>query len=162
MDEKSIGMISLQDPLSWRVYIDGVANQKGFGVELVLVSPKKITIGKSLRLDLLAMIDEAEYKALLVGMTMVQKMDKKVIDIFSDSRLVVGQVKGEIEARDVSMQGYLNQLRHLQLQFESFNLLHIPGSGNTHADSLATLVTSSAHNLPRVILVEDQCKPIGV
>ena len=25
MDEKSVGMISLQDPLSWRVYVDGVA-----------------------------------------------------------------------------------------------------------------------------------------
>ena len=29
--------------------------------------------------------------------------------------------------------------------------------GNTHADSLATLATSSAQDLPRVILVEDLC-----
>ena len=42
--------------------------------------------------------------------------------------------------------------------FESFSLLHIPRSGNTHADSLATLATSSAQSLPRVILVEDLCK----
>ena len=26
MDEKSIGMISQQDPLSWKVYVDGAAN----------------------------------------------------------------------------------------------------------------------------------------
>ena len=129
---------------------------------LVLVSSEKITIEKSLRLNFSATNNETKYEALLVGMTMVQKMDRKVIGIFSDSRLVIGQVKGELEARDVRMQGYLNQLRHLQLQFASFNLLHIPRSGNTHADSLATLVTSSTHNLPRVILVEDQCKPIGV
>ena len=64
--------------------------------------------------------------------------------IFFDSRLVVGQVKGELEARDVRMQEYLNQVRHLQSGFESFNLLHISRSGNTHADSLATLATSSA------------------
>ena len=32
---------------------------------------------------------------------------------------------------------------------------HIPRSGNTHADSLATLATSSAQDLPRVVLVED-------
>ena len=51
------------------------------------------------------------------------------------------------------MQEYLNQVR------ESFNLLHIPRSGNTHADSLATLATSSTRGLPRVILVEDLCKP---
>ena len=28
MDEKSVGSISLQEPLSWRVYVDGAANQK--------------------------------------------------------------------------------------------------------------------------------------
>ena len=75
---------------------------------------------------------------------MVQKMGGKVMKIFSDSRLVVGQVKGELEARDVRMQEYLNQVKHLQSGFESFNLLHISRSGNTHADSLATLATSSA------------------
>ena len=71
-------------------------------------------------------------------------------------------MKGELEARDVRMQEYLNQVRHLQLEFESFNLLHIPRSGNTHVDSLATLATSSVHGLPRGILVEDLCKPTGV
>ena len=44
---------------------------------------------------------------------MVQKMGRKAMEIFSDSRLVVGQVRGELEARDVRMQEYLNQVRHL-------------------------------------------------
>ena len=79
--------------------------------------------------------------------------------MFSDSRLVVGQVKGKLEAKDVRMQGYLGQVRHLQSRFESFSLLHIPRNGNTHADSLTTLATSSTQILPRVILVEDLCKP---
>ena len=66
MDGKSVGMISVQDLLSWRVYVDGAANQRGSGVGLVLVSPKKITIEKSLRLDFSATNNEAEYEALLV------------------------------------------------------------------------------------------------
>ena len=49
----------------------------------------------------------------------------------------------------------------MQKKFESFDLQHIPRGGNTHADSLATLATSSAQNLPRVILVEDLGKPSG-
>ena len=76
-------------------------------------------------------------------MSMVQKVGGKAIKMFSDSRLVVGQVGGELKVRDERMQGYLGQVRHLQLKFESFNLLHIPRSENTHADSLATLATSS-------------------
>ena len=131
-------MISQQDPLSWKVYVDGTANQKGSGVGLVLISLEKITIEKSLRLDFSTTNIEAEYEALLVGMAMVQKMGGKAIEIFSDSRLVIGQVKGKLEAKYVRMQGYLNQVRNLQSQFESFNLLHIPRSGNIYANSLAT------------------------
>ena len=57
------------------------------------------------------------------------------------------------------MQEYLNQVKCLQLGFEFFTLQHIPRGGNTHADSLTTFATSSAQDLPRVILVEDLCKP---
>ena len=53
------------------------------------------------------------------------------------------------------MQGYLSQAKHLQLDFESFDVSHVSRSGNTHADSLATLATSSTQGLPRVILVKD-------
>ena len=73
MDEKSVGMVSLQEPLSWRVYIDGTANQKGSEMGLVLVSPEKVTIEKFLRLGFSATNNKVEYEALLVGMTMVQK-----------------------------------------------------------------------------------------
>ena len=62
--------------------------------------------------------------------------------------------------KDERMQGYLSQVKCLQSEFKSFDLLHIPRSGNAHADSLAMLATSSAQNLPRVILVEDLYKPI--
>ena len=88
------------------------------------------------------------------GMTMVQKMGGKAVEMFSDLRLVVGQVTGEMEAKDVRMQEYLNQVTRLLPSFDLFNLSHISKSGNTHADSLATLATSSAGQLPRIILVE--------
>ena len=57
---------------------------------LVLVSPKRITIEKSLRLNFSATNNEAEYEVLLKGMVMVQKMGGKAIRVFSDSKLVVG------------------------------------------------------------------------
>ena len=126
MDEKSIGMISLQDPLPWKVYIDDATNQRGSRVGLVLLSLEKITIEKSLRLAFSATNNEAKYEALLIRMAMVQRMGRKAVEMFSDSRLVVGQVKGELEAREKRMQGYLSQVRHLQSRFKSFNLLHIP------------------------------------
>ena len=118
---------------------------------LVLVSPEKITIEKSLRLNFSATNNEAEYEALLRGMMMVQKMGGKAVRVFSDSKLVVGQVRGDLEARDSRMHEYLGQIKSIQEKFEIFDLSHVPRSGNTHADSLATLATSSAQDLPRVV-----------
>ena len=57
------------------------------------------------------------------------------------------------------MQEYLSQVRSIQTKFEVFDVSHVPRGGNTYADSLATLATSSAQDLPRVILVEDLYTP---
>ena len=126
---------------------------------LVLISPERITIEKSLRLGFSATNNEAEYEALLEGMSMVKKLGRKSVNMLSDSRLIVGQVNGELEVRDERMQEYLDQAKRLRSHFDSFSLLHISRSGNTHADSLTTLATSSAQCLPRVILVEDLHRP---
>ena len=62
-----------------------------------------------------------------------------------------------MEARDTRMQEYLSQVRHIQTKFEFFDLSYIPRNENTHANSLATLTTSSTQDLSQVILVEDLC-----
>ena len=62
MDEKLVGLISMQYPSSWRIYADGAANQWGLGVGLVLISPEKITIEKSLRLGFSATNNETKYE----------------------------------------------------------------------------------------------------
>ena len=136
IDEKLVGTIFQHGLPAWEVYVDGALNQKGSG------------IGKSLRLDFSATNNEAEYETLLMGMVMTQRMGGKSVKLFSNSKLVVGQVKGEFEVKDERMQGYLSQVKCLQSKFDSFDLLHIPRTGNAHADSLAMLATSSAQDLP--------------
>ena len=65
MDGKSVGTISTQGASWWKVYVDGAANQRGSEVGLLLISPKKITIEKSLRLGFSATNNEAKYEVLL-------------------------------------------------------------------------------------------------
>ena len=77
---------------------------------MVLMSPEKVVIEKSLRLNFSTTNNEAKYEVLLVGMAMVQRMGGKSIKLFSNSRLVVGQVGGEFEAKDERMEGYLSQV----------------------------------------------------
>ena len=77
------------------------------------MSSDRITIEKSLRLGFSATNNEAEYEALLVGIAMIKKMGGKAVEVFLNSRLVVGQVKGKLEARDLRMKGYLNRAQRL-------------------------------------------------
>ena len=100
IDEKLVGTISQYCLPMWEVYVNGASNQKGSGVGLILVSPEKVVIEKYLRLDFSATNNKAEYETLVEGMAMVQRMGGKSIRLFSDLRLVVGQVKGEFEAKD--------------------------------------------------------------
>ena len=108
-----VGVASIQALRYWELYVDGAANQRGSGVGLVLVSPEKITIEKSFKLNFSTTNNEAEYKALLKGMQMMQKLGGKAVRVFSDSRLVVGQVRGDLEARDSRMLEYLCLVRNI-------------------------------------------------
>lgn len=77
----------------------GVANQKGFGVGIVLVSPKKIVVEKSLWLCFSATNNEAEYEILLVGMAMVGRLGGEVVEVSSGKlmenlRLEINECKG--------------------------------------------------------------------
>ena len=75
---------------TWEVHVDGALNQKSTGVGLVLTSSEMVTIEKSLSLGFPTTNNEAEYEVLLEGMAMVLRMGGKSIELFSDSRLVVG------------------------------------------------------------------------
>ena len=60
--ERSVGVASIQGLPPWELYVNGVTNQRGSGVGLVLVSPEKITIEKSLRLNFSARIMKRSMK----------------------------------------------------------------------------------------------------
>ena len=77
LGERLVSVAFVQSLPPWELYVVGAANQRGSGVGLVLVSPEKITIKKSLRLNFSATNNEAEYETLLRGMMMVQKMGER-------------------------------------------------------------------------------------
>ena len=152
--------ISVSVVPTWEVYTDGVANRKGAGVGAVLITPEKLVMEKLLRLGFLAMNNEAEYKALLARMAMVNKLKGEVIEVYSDSRLVVGQVNEEFEAQDECMQRYLIRIKQARVQFKGFTLKQITRGQNSHADFLAILATSLGSNLPWVVIVKTCLVPI--
>ena len=76
------------------------------------------------------------------------------MEMFSDSRLVVSQIEGSFAARDHRMSQYLKLFGNLQVDLQKNNVVRVPRSQNSHADSLATLASSLDDCIPRMILVE--------
>ena len=91
----------------WEVYTDEASNRKGAGIRIVLITSKKLIMEKSLWLGFLATNNEAKYETLLAGVAMVKQLGEEAMKLYSDSRLVVGQVNGDFKAQDERMQGYL-------------------------------------------------------
>ena len=78
----------------------------------MLITLKKLIMKKSLRLGFLSTNNEVEYEALLAGVAMVRQLGGEVVELYFDSRLVVGQVNGDFEAQDERMQGYLAKVQN--------------------------------------------------
>ncbi|XP_075669795.1 uncharacterized protein LOC142639518 [Castanea sativa] len=147
--------IGLEHVTPWEVYMDRASNRKGAGVGVVLISPEKLVKEKSLRLGFSATNNEAEYEALLVGAQMARHLGGRIVKLYCDSRLVVGQVNGAFEAKDERMKSYLKRVKGVLSLFESFQVQQVPRGQNAHADSLAMLATSLGSKLPHMVMVED-------
>ncbi|XP_073138654.1 uncharacterized protein [Henckelia pumila] len=77
----------------WRVFVDGVSSSGGSGMGVILVSPTQEKIKIAVKLDFRASNNEAEYEAVVAGMKQAREVGASHIIIYSDSQLVVQQVK---------------------------------------------------------------------
>ena len=87
--------------------MDGASSALGAEARIIVIIPEGIKLEHSFRLGFEASNNEAEYKALLAGLRVVSDLGVKEVEVYSDSRLVVNQVKGSFEAKDPRMMEYL-------------------------------------------------------
>ncbi|KAL5567021.1 hypothetical protein UlMin_030185 [Ulmus minor] len=126
----------------WTLTVDGSSNVNGAGIGLVLTSPEGDLIQQAIRCGFKATNNEAEYEALIAGLNLAKDMGIKKLSIRSDSQLVVNQLLGSYQARDLKMASYLEHIKVLQPAFEEFDISQIPRADNSHADALANLGSS--------------------
>ena len=61
----------------WTLYVDGSSNPKGAGVGIVLEGPNDILIEKSLHFAFRTSNNQAEYEAILSGLSLTRKVGLK-------------------------------------------------------------------------------------
>ena len=112
------------------LYVDGSITNADSGVRLIMVSPEGHLCEHALKFTFKTSNGEAEYKALLAGMEICNALGVIHLTAFSNSQLVVSQVKGEFAARDPSMVAYLAKVKKKSSMFQKFKIEHLLRSEN--------------------------------
>ncbi len=80
--------------------------------------------------------NEAEYRALLLGLEMVPT-DTRSLKIFMDSELIVRQIQGDYQVKSERLRPYFERVERKLDEFEDYTIEHIPREDNKRADELA-------------------------
>jgi len=103
----------------WTLYVDGSKNTKGAGVGIVLEGPNDILIKKSLHFAFKTFNNQAEYEAILVGLSLAREVGVKSLTCKTDSKLTVGHLNDEFQIKDPTLLQYYHLVRKVvQSAFE--------------------------------------------
>ena len=97
----------------WTILTDGSSVQKRGGVGVIINTPKRETLMYGVRLQFLATYNKAEYEVILTRLRIRRALGVKNLLLKSDSKLVLGQIKGEYKAKESKMQKYLKLTNQL-------------------------------------------------
>ncbi|XP_022899405.1 uncharacterized protein LOC111412714 [Olea europaea var. sylvestris] len=138
----------------WKIFVDGSSNDEGSGAGIIMIGPNGEELEYSLRFEFPATNNDAEYEAVITGLRLAARLRISSAEICSDSRLIIGQVTGEFEAKDGKMAAYLMEVKNLQKGFTRFKITKVPRKDNERADTLAKLASANPRRLPRTASVQ--------
>ncbi len=81
--------------------------------------------------------NEAEYRALLMGLETTLKLKFRKVNIHLDSELVVRQMEGMYKIKNSNLGRLAAEARRLLSSFDAFTIQHVPRHLNREADRLA-------------------------
>ncbi|XP_074277909.1 uncharacterized protein LOC141601520 [Silene latifolia] len=123
----------------WDLYFDGASSSMGYGVGILLISPKGEHVPVSIKLDFLATNNAAEYEACLLGLRSAISLNIKKLLVHGDSYLVINQVTESWKIKINSPAPYHAKIEELEKYFEEIQYVHLPREENQFADALSKL-----------------------
>ncbi|XP_072090659.1 uncharacterized protein [Arachis hypogaea] len=88
----------------WKLHVDGASNQTFGGAGIILESPNGVVYEQSVRFEFPISNNQAEYEALIGGLTLATEVGARRLEVCSDSQVVTSQVNGSYQAKDPLLQ----------------------------------------------------------
>ena len=95
------------------IQTDGSSAQRREGAGVVITTLDEEILKYRVQLKFSATNNEAEYEGILTELRLEKMLGAKNLLVQNDSKLVIGQIKGEYEAKEEKMQKYLRLTKHL-------------------------------------------------
>ena len=128
------------------IYSDGGArgNPGPAGIGAVLLNEKGNLVAEISEGIGEATNNQAEYRALLAGLTKVRELGAKEVEVFLDSELVVKQLNREYKVKDKELALLFVQAYNLTLGFKKVIFKHIRREKKEQADKLVNRALDKA------------------
>jgi ribonuclease HI len=121
------------------IYVDGASrgNPGPAGIGIAIEDEKGTTKARISSYIGETTNNQAEYKALIMGLREAAKLKAEHVDIRTDSKLLAEQIQGNYKVRNANLRLLFQQAKQLLADFESFTIAFIPRYQNAAADALA-------------------------
>ncbi|XP_050259944.1 uncharacterized protein LOC126705025 [Quercus robur] len=139
---------------SWKMYFDGVTNQNGSGIGVLLISPKGTHIPFSGKLNFPATNNATEYEACIMGLQAALDLGVKELEVYGDSALIISQVHNKWKIKEEKLMPYHECLQKWASKFSKIQYQYVLRMQNQIADALATMASIMDR------LKEDKARPI--
>ena len=143
----------------WTIRTDGSLAQKRRGVGVIIVTLGGEMLKYGVQLKFSATNNETEYKGILAGLRLGKTLRAKDLLVQSDSKLVIGQIKGEYKAKEERMQKYLKLTKHLTQEFDKLEFMQILRHQNMAAHEIAKMASSEEGSMSMELNMEVQKCP---
>ena len=88
-----------QEAEYWTIYTNGLSVARLGGIGIIMTSPEKDVLKYGVQLQFLTTNNEVEYKAILTSLRIAKALGIKILRLRIDSKLIVGQITNEYEAK---------------------------------------------------------------
>jgi len=113
-------------------------------IGVIIKDHKKETIHKIGKYIGVGTNNDAEYKALIEGLSFLSDLKHSQVDCYLDSELVVKQLNGLYKVKNQNIKEYWNKIKILEKNFKHITYQHINREKNWEADELVNQVLDSA------------------
>ncbi|XP_023913517.1 uncharacterized protein LOC112025083 [Quercus suber] len=126
---------------AWKMYFDGVGNQYGHGIGVLLITFEGFHKLLTVKLNFKVTNNIAEYEACIARMEALRELGVKEAEVFGDSTLVIAQVQRLWKVKDKHLKLYQQYLEDLTTTFDKIEYTIILRAQNQFANALATLAS---------------------